>query len=151
MEKTLVWRSRFSHQRSFRNWKNSGTIMNVKQWEKWFLVSFIALEAWLVVSCNDSLGEFIRRTLNTVTLLKFTDHWDVMGLMRQGETNKCVHKEHEPWEISINGRLKDQDILCKKIEAGWTQSGELTKQHFCTWFYTGILFNNHLKSSLTRD
>jgi len=67
--------------------KNSGTIMSVERWEKWFLVNFIA-HLRLVGSCNDSMGEFIRRLLNTVTLLKFTGHWDVMGLVRyERQTN----------------------------------------------------------------
>lgn len=89
MEKTLVWRSRSSPDRHSRIER---TVQLACDWKakssQWFLANLTASEARLAGPCNDSLGEFIKSTLNTVTLLKFTGHWAAMGLLwHERQTN----------------------------------------------------------------
>lgn len=65
---------------------------------------YSSFKARLVGSCNDSMGEFIRRTFNTVTLLKFTGHWDVMGLVRH-ERQTNVFPKNMSQELTVQKSL----------------------------------------------
>lgn len=77
---------------------------------------------------NDSLEEFIRRTLNAITLQKFTGHWNVTGLMGQ-ERQTNVFPE--------NTSQKSLATVGQRIRKFWTGSS-MDELNSCITFAHGF-------------
>lgn len=94
------------------------------------------------LTANDSLGEFIRRTLNTVTLLKFTCHWDIMSHMGQERQTNVFPK---------NTSQKSLAIVGWRIKQTWQLSGVNSQLHMVLHLHlihepSEIQFNQELKA-----